>query len=288
MRIHAIESGRLTANETFLRGDGWGSLLRRRRSVEFPAYFWVLEHPEGPIAIDTGMSGGVHVPRAQRRIVPVPRIEQAHEAGPRLRTLGIDPAGIRRVVLTHLDWDHAGGLAHFPAADVLLHRPEFEFASTLPGRMRYQPRRWPRGFSPRLYDLDAEPYGPFPRSRAITRAGDVRVVPLPGHSAGHVAVAVEDGDATLVFCGDHVLRQDWFLEDHAAGRLLGLGIWFREQAEESSLRLHELCAGRPTVLLPSHDSRAPQRLERRETFPLRRPEPAPVPARGERPVSARR
>jgi N-acyl homoserine lactone hydrolase len=260
LRIHVIETGRLVGNETFLRGEGWSSLLRRRRDYEFPAYSFVVEHPEGLIAIDTGMSAGARSPRPlmQRRFVPSPIA--GHEMGPAMRAIGLDPADVRWVVLTHLDWDHAGGLAHFPGAEVLVHRPEHEFAATAVGRWRYEPQLWPSGFKPTVYDLDAEPYGPFPRSRALTGDGAVRIVALTGHSVGQVGVIVRSGDMRLFFVADHVLRRDWFLGDYEAGRLIGLGQFHRVQARETSRRIHDFIESVPTVLLPSHDDEVPARL----------------------------
>jgi N-acyl homoserine lactone hydrolase len=185
-----------------------------------------VEHPDGLIAIDAGLARGVRVPRAQRRFAPTPAVKAEEEIGPQMRARGLSPGDVRLVVLTHLDWDHVGGVRHFPLAQVLVHRPEREAAATFRGRQRYQTRRWPTGFAPTIYDLDPEPYGPFPAGRAVTADGDVRIVPIPGHSAGQVGVAVERAGAALLFSADHMLRQDWFVEDPAAGRL---GIWHRER-----------------------------------------------------------
>jgi glyoxylase-like metal-dependent hydrolase (beta-lactamase superfamily II) len=261
-RVHVIQTGRLIGNETFLRGEGWGSLARRRKDIEFPAYSFIVEHPEGHIAIDTGMSPRARSPRPrlQRRFVPRPVLE--HDAGAGMRALGLSAGDVRRVILTHLDWDHAGGLAHFPHAEVLVHRPEWEFAHTFWGRQRYEPDLWPDRFDPSVYDLDDEPFGPFPTSRAVTSDGAVRLIPLPGHSIGQVGVIVRCGGLRLFFTADHVLRQDWFLEDYAAGRLLGLGVFFGDQARETSRRIHDFVEIVPTVLVPCHDDAAPERLAR--------------------------
>lgn len=53
MRVHVIQTRRLVENRTFMRGNGWSSLLRRRVPHEFPALSFIVEH-EGNIAIDTG------------------------------------------------------------------------------------------------------------------------------------------------------------------------------------------------------------------------------------------
>ena len=62
MRVHVIQTGSIVANKTFLRGQGWSSLLRRREDYRFPSYSFILEHPEGLIAIDTGLTARVRIP----------------------------------------------------------------------------------------------------------------------------------------------------------------------------------------------------------------------------------
>ena len=264
MRVHAIQTGKVAANETFLRGQGFSSLLRRREDIDFPVYCFILEHPQGLIAIDTGLNARVRIPRFQHRAIPRPKIASAEdEIGPRMRAHGLDPADVRTVVLTHLDWDHAGGLAHFPGAEVHLHRREHAFSQKFAGRLRYQPKLWPSDFAPTLYDLEPEPYGPFPESKPVTASGDVRVVPIPGHTIGQVGVAVEDERSPLFFAADHVLRRDWFVEDYRAGNLRGLA-FYPKLAIETSRRIRQLVEDTPTVFLPSHDTETPARLESRE------------------------
>jgi glyoxylase-like metal-dependent hydrolase (beta-lactamase superfamily II) len=270
MHCHLFNTGWLRGNHTFLRGDGFGALLRRPKPYEFPVLSFVLEHPDGLIAIDTGATAAARTPLPARRMVPVPSVRPEDEIGPRMRAAGLDPLDVRTVVVTHLDWDHVGGVGHFPRAEVLIHRPEHAFASTLKGRLRYQPKLWPDDFSPTLYDLDEGPWGGFERSRTV--AEGVRVVPLPGHSIGQVGVVVETDGAPLMFSADHVLRLDWFEEDLAAGRMLGLGPFYPDAARDTSRRLARFLDETGAVLLPSHDTEAPARLaatQRREPAPGR-------------------
>lgn len=263
MRVHVIKTGRLVGNETVMRGEGWSSLFRRRKPYEFPVHCFVVEHPEGHIAIDTGLTTRVRVSASQRLVsVPSPLIEAGEEIDQQMRAAGLNTEDVRRVVLTHLDWDHAGGLEHFPDAEFLVHRPEHEFAQRFRGKWRYQPQLWPSWFQPSLYDLDPEPYGPFPESKRLTESGDVRLVPIPGHSIGQVGVIVRaGGEVALFFAADHALRQDWFVEDYEAGRLLMLGaLFFPKRAAETSRRIYRFAEEAPTVLIPSHDADAPDRL----------------------------
>ncbi len=255
-RVHVFDTGGLVANRTFLRGEGFTSLLRRAEPVEFPALAYVVERDQGLIVIDTGLGAQVTAPRRLRGFPPAP--SPARELGPQMRERGLDPLDVRTVVLTHLDWDHTGGLHHFPHAEVLLHRPEYQFALTRIGRARYRPQLWPPSFTPTVYDLDPEPFGPFPESRAL--ADGLRILPIPGHSPGQIAVALDAGDALLLFAADHMLRADWFAEDIAARREVMLGAFAKRAARETTRRIEALVRSRATVLLPAHDNGAPRRL----------------------------
>lgn len=239
MQVHVVQTGSLVGNATFMRGDGFGALLRRRHAYEFPAYAFVIEHPTaGLFAIDTGMAAGSAVPAWQRRFVPHPLPSQ--EIGPAMQRAGLDPREVSTVILTHLDWDHAGGLHHFPHARVIVQRSEWAFAQTRMGRARYQPQRWPATLRPDLIEGEEE------------LLPGVHAVPLAGHSVGQIGVQIGD----LLFCGDHVLREDWFREDLAEGRELGLGQFFPAHARETTRRL----AAFTGTLVPSHDTDAPARI----------------------------
>ncbi len=253
------------ANETFLRGTGWGDVLRRPKEFRFPAYAFALEHPDGLILIDTGMNARAWpAPGPVWRVVPKGTIAAKEEIGPAMRAQGLTPEDVRTVVVTHLDPDHIGGVGHFPGAEVLVHRREHEFAHTRGGRLRQRPQDWP-AFRPALYDLDPEPYGAFPRSKAVR--DDIHVVPLPGHSIGQVGVVVRAGDTRLFFTADHTMSQQWLLEDHAAGRLTNIGFAARKPYADTNRRIHEFLAESSTVLVPSHDPEVPARLETREPVP---------------------
>ena len=270
MRVHVIQAGRLVGNKAFMRGEGWSSLFHRREDFEFPAYVYIVEHPEGHLAIDTGMNTrGWPAPGPMSRFLPSPLIEsEDEEIGPKMETQGLRPEDVRRVILTHLDPDHVGGIGHFPNAEFIVHRREHEFAWTFMGKLRQRPKEWPSGFDPKLYDLEPEPYGPFPESKSLTDSGDIRLVPTPGHTIGQVGVILRTNGVALFFAADHMLRQDWFLEDYEAGRIGNLGIVSPKRYTETNQRLHQFVEEVPTVLLPAHDSEAPGRLEAMEPLKI--------------------
>jgi N-acyl homoserine lactone hydrolase len=243
-------------------GGGLVLSLSTAQAMRVPSPHFIIEHSEGHIAIDTGQTTRARLPASQRLVsAPSPLMEAGEEIGPQMRAAGLNSEDVRRVVLTHLDWDHAGGIEYFPNSEVLVHRREHEFPQKFMGKRRYQPKLWPSWFAPSLYDLEPETHGPFPESKTLTESGDVRLVPIPGHSIGQVAVIVQMGDVGVLFAADHALRQDWFVEDYEAGRLPMLGaLFFPKLAAETSRRIHRFLEAVPTVFIPSHDADAPARL----------------------------
>ena len=225
------------------------------------------EHPDGVVLIDTGANvGHQRLPRWHPYFQLAVKfdIEPEQEAGPQLRALGIAPSDVRLIVLTHLHIDHDGGLAAFPQARALVSAGERAAAAGLKGRLNgYLPQRWPTSFDPEPLAFVDRPYGPFARSRRLTADGALIALPTPGHTADHVSVVFDDGERRIVFVGDAAYSQDNLL----AGRVDGISPE-EATARATMARLAALAAERPTVLLPTHDPGAADRLARGEAAPF--------------------
>jgi N-acyl homoserine lactone hydrolase len=245
------------------------TLMDRDWTDALPIYAWLIEHPEGLIVVDTGESARVNEPGYLPRWHPYFRlgvrasVQPEEEIGPRLTALGFPPEDVRWVVMTHLHGDHAGGLAHFPRSEIVVCRAEFENAKGFAGKTRgFLPQHWPPWFSPRLYDFDERPFGPFPRSLRLTEAGDVWLVATHGHTKGHVSVVVEEGGHAVFFAGDASYSQALMVD----GAIDGVTPDVRATRETLD-RIREFTRQRPVVYLPSHDPVAGDRLDARETVP---------------------
>jgi glyoxylase-like metal-dependent hydrolase (beta-lactamase superfamily II) len=254
MKIHAIQTGTVALTKSWREGVGHGNrrllntLLDREWTEPLPIYAFVIEHPEGVIVVDTGETARAaepgYFPRWQPffRFAVREQVEPEQEIGPQLERLGIGRGDVRQVVLTHLHTDHAGGLHHFPNNEVLVSSAE----ST----------GW---FDPILLDLPPVPYGPFPASLPLTRAGDVTLVPLPGHSPGQIGVLVEEADHTVFLAADSSYTQDAMLR----GAVDGVGS--DEEAERlTHQRIRSYAAANPTVYLVAHDPETGARLAERQ------------------------
>ncbi len=270
MRIHVIQTGTVAIKEVQRKGRAAGNpvwnLLRDPNWTEpLPIYAFVVEHPEGLMVVDTGETARAtqsgYFPRwhPYYRFAVREWVRPEEEIGPQMRAWGFDPDDVRWVLLTHLHTDHAGGLAHFPKAQPLVSRREYETARGALGLIRgYPSNRWPSGFRPTLIDMQPYAVGPFPDSYRVTDAADVHLIPTPGHTPGHLSVVVTEPDVTYLLAGDASYTQDLMLAEQIDGVTMDPKI-----ARRTLERLHEFSRTTPTVYLPSHDPETPDRLASR-------------------------
>ena len=110
-----------------------------------------------------------------------------------------------------------------------------------------------------MLELEPEPFGPFPQSLRLTEAGDVTLVPVPGHTPGQIGVLIDEGDHTVFLAGDSSYTQELMLR----GKVDGVGA-----DEEAELLTHEriraFAAATPTVYLVAHDPGTGARLAERQ------------------------
>ena len=270
MRVHAIETGRVRIKASQIAGRGHGlkrqlaPLMDSQWSPWLPTLAYAIEHRDGVILVDTGMSSRL---KREPPWHPFFRlgvrfdVEPEEEAGPRLKAIGIGAADVKRIVLTHLHIDHDGGLAHFPGSEILVSPGELATASGFSGRLLgYLPQRWPKSFDPKPLVLDDGPYGPFKRSKRLIADGSIVAVATPGHTRDHLSVIVEDGDRVAFIAGDASYNELAML----AGQIDGVSP--DESAALATLAaIQAFAASRPTIYLPAHDPDAARRLVERPT-----------------------
>jgi len=176
----------------------------------------LIETDQGLVLVDTGYGlrdvdhphrhPEPRITRAMRAMLNI-KLREEETAIRQIERLGFSPADVRHIVLTHLDFDHAGGLEDFPGATVHLMDAEYS-AATGPRtgfvpRNRYRPSQFDEVSSWRRYSGQGETWFGFPAVRGLEGLPpEILLVPLPGHTWGHAGVAVDTGSGWLLHAGD--------------------------------------------------------------------------------------
>jgi N-acyl homoserine lactone hydrolase len=266
IRIHALRTGWVGVKGTHRELDvpQWMALpsivLGRKWAAWMPIIVFVVEHPEGVFVIDTGPSPRINdadhfacdkgneffYKRNMQFFVP-----PGDTLGPRLAQAGIDAKQVKALVITHFHADHIGGVDLLPQAKV------YTGTGNWPQHVGAFTCRLPAGFQPSLVSFDNAQMARADRGQALTSDGKVQIVPLPGHTPGHVGVSVTDGGHTWLIAGDATFDQDQTERGAVTGVSQNI-----DQAIQTQGVLKQATANPKLTMLPAHDPSVFMRLRR--------------------------
>ena len=206
VRVTIIKTADAQVREALMvAGGNWSTMLTLNHVavlVDHP------QHTELRLMFDAGLSANVQAERQANlnwlyRQWPLLAYQHLNPARQQL------PAALRPqvIVLSHIHWDHASGLADFPEAEVWVAPAERTFAehagtpAVFPTQVRTQSASWKtiafatNNHVPCGFDLSYDVYGD----------GNVLLIAMPGHTPGSVAMLVTTGKGRkLLFVGDTV------------------------------------------------------------------------------------
>ena len=237
----------------------------RRRPRGVPAalvcHTLLVETNQGLVLVDTGF-GLEDVRNPRPRLSPLflkmnrPVLNEESTALRQIERLGFKPEDVRHIVLTHLDFDHAGGLDDFPTARVHVMAAEAEAAvaqATWLDRRRFRPRQWRTQPHWMTYPMPrgGDRWFGFECVRELEGVSpDILLVPLVGHTLGHAGVAVQTGQGWLLHAGDaYFYHQE--MNPHRPRCTPGLRMY--QQLMQKDGRLRRLNQDRLRELVLRHD-----------------------------------
>ena len=229
--IRYAHHAKRTAAENFINGDP------HEDASPLDYFVWVAQRSDRVFVIDTGF-GEEAARQRQRQLLRQPA------AG--VNTLGIDPAAVEDVIITHLHYDHAGTLDAFPKARFHIQDREMAFAT---GRCMCHPAMRHAFAVDDILALVRHLYA----GRVAFHDGDEELAAgfsvhsIGGHTAGIQCVRVLTRRGPVVLASD----TSHLYANMEQGRPFPI-VYNVADMLEGHKRLHQLAAS-PQHIVPGHD-----------------------------------
>jgi N-acyl homoserine lactone hydrolase len=185
------------------------------RAVRYPVPAYLVETATERVLIDTGLNPAAIADPAtyydRPDVFAVSTLEQEQSIAEQL-----DVGTLTKVVLTHLHWDHVGGLRLIPTSvPVVIQRAEWEAGQDDAAVKR-------NFFLPRDYAEDGREVILVDGDRDLLGDGRIELLSTPGHTPGHQSVRIGDVvlgiDVAHFASGLDDYRFPVFAEDHEQQR----------------------------------------------------------------------
>lgn len=273
MKVYFLSSGfGNVVQGLFVQGAGW-------KKIRFPILSILIERNDDLVLFDTGIGtrieeeirppvywGNLFFYSGIMRTQFNPRRDAlVHQ----LTRLGFYPSDVKHVILSHLHWDHAGGMRDFPLAHFLVGRREWDFVSKISKGGLFKnafikEQFWEAGLDIELIDTDpCKPFKNFPASYDIFGDGSMVLVDLPGHSPGLMGLFLNmPSGRRFLFSADTFYFPEGLEQRVPKSKLMQFLVSEGPKAGASIDRVHELMNSDPGLeIVGSHDYRIPGRYD---------------------------
>lgn len=221
MKIHILNCGYINIHKDLLyNGGNMAGDMRKAvmapasARVTLPVYAYLIEHPAGLFLVDTGWSRsvspeGVYDPASANKELPrhlaamykpyVPKVQTIDE---QLAAMGISPADLSAVLITHLDPDHVSGLRTVrQAKHVIIPEDEAYWSVRTKYRIRQPRDLWDIEEKERVF-YRGHLLGPMHEAFDVTGDGSIMMVNIPGHTDGMAGVLVRNSGRFVLMASD--------------------------------------------------------------------------------------
>ncbi len=228
IKIHIFHTGEVCVSPNLPFGGDHcnaikasGILEKASERLWIPVSVYLIDHPKGKFLVDTGWArsmspNGVIDKKAQIASLGSRLLYKVNQGrvglgaciDEQLSDMGIFPSDIDGVLLTHLDCDHANGLAQVKNAKKFYVAAD-EMAFAKKHTVRYC-KNWWQNIPLTEFEWN-DTQGPAKKSYDLLGDGSIQLINIPGHSDGLFAVKVknDEGKFVLLFSDGGYARKSW-------------------------------------------------------------------------------
>lgn len=209
------------------------------KKIDRNYYIWAVQGGGNTVVLDCGVRPGFAAEKNLRGYVSPDKV---------LKRIEIDAGKVEHLVISHIHFDHIGGIELFPNAKVYVQRREFDFwvydpvAKRPPSAVVSDPVAIRQ-----LGDLRGS-------ERLVLVDGDQKILPgielllTPGHTIGLQSMAVKTAEGLAILASDCAHVHKSFETDNPSCLITDLPAWLR-----SYTKLREKVNGNFKMVFPGHD-----------------------------------
>ena len=272
--IHVLSTGSGEQHKEHRYGSRppvWWWILVSRSWIKVPINAFVLEHRDGLVLFDTGLDPAIgsdpdYINSALGRFL-LHKIFRLHIApedalNKKLEALGFAASDVRKAVISHLHFDHIGGIGHIPQAELLVSKDEWLQLSGPHPERDWVLREYIELPGAKWHQIEFAPtkdplFALFGGSYDVMGDGSMTLLPTPGHTPGSMSMLVRSqGLPPILLVGDLTYELDLLMNDQVPG------IGDATALRSSFAKVRALKEQLPDlVLLPAHDPKATDALK---------------------------
>jgi glyoxylase-like metal-dependent hydrolase (beta-lactamase superfamily II) len=230
-RLYILNCGEGVAGDI----SRWSPGVNEGKSMDFVDNCYLIKHSQGWFLWDTGLADAIAaMPNGQAPADP----KATHWRRPRtlaaqLDELGVKPADVKLMAVSHTHPDHVGNVEMFPQTMLLVQKAEYDWPNPL-GVGRFKPEH---------------PVTKLTGDHDVLGDGSIMIISTPGHTPGHQSLLVKlPRTGAVLLSGDAVhFKDNW---DH---RRVPANNDSKDQTSNSMQRMADIIAKEKAQLWINHD-----------------------------------
>ena len=245
-------------------------VLTSQSWITIPINVFVIEHRDGLVLFDAGLNPTIAsnpnyiedpIVRFFKRKLFRLEIAPDETLSGHLKKMGYTAEDVCKVVISHLHFDHIGGIAEVPQADLLVSSDEWRQLSDPHPERDFIFREHIELPNTKWQQIDYVPtddplFAPFGGCYDVMGDGSMILLPTPGHTVGSMSMLVRSAEfSPILLVGDLTYELDLLMKDQIPGT------GDKTQLLASFANVRALKKQLPDlVVLPTHDQAAIEAL----------------------------